>query len=323
MKGLLDSGNPSAALTLFETACSDQRSVALTENVYLYTTAVTAAAALGDHERALELLSRMNRGGIQPNLKTMTALVGACLSAGKPDLAVDVYHRIPEPDGYAMTQGIRALGESGRVEEALSVVSSLDNHSSSLTGKQLMLSYNSLIKSSLRAGDYELARSVLAKLMSRGHIPSKATFQTLFDSMKLFPSGQLTFRQIATADEEAVEKFKFLLFVLDSVSRRNLPCEGPLYAAILSYGLRLGGLPKKIASLLVSVKTAVDDSGAEATCLVSTWEELFQRYDEVKSHVSSPADLPCLAVRVNSRDVPNVLRAEKSLLYAQKSKARR
>merc|ERR1712127_800700 len=70
MKGLLRAKKPGPCLTLFESACADERTAALTENVQLYTTAITAAAALGDHERALDLVSRMNRAGVKPNKKT-------------------------------------------------------------------------------------------------------------------------------------------------------------------------------------------------------------------------------------------------------------
>jgi len=45
------------------------------ENVKLYTTAITAAASLGDSDRAFELVSRMNFAGVKPNMKTLTALM--------------------------------------------------------------------------------------------------------------------------------------------------------------------------------------------------------------------------------------------------------
>ena len=67
MNGLLKAGKPSACLSLFESACSNSRTAALTENVHLYTTAITAASVLGDHERALELVSRMTATGVKAN----------------------------------------------------------------------------------------------------------------------------------------------------------------------------------------------------------------------------------------------------------------
>jgi len=68
MNGLLKAGQPGPCLTLFEAACADQSTVALTENVKLYTTAITTVVTLRDYEHALELVSRMRFSGIQPNL---------------------------------------------------------------------------------------------------------------------------------------------------------------------------------------------------------------------------------------------------------------
>ena len=48
--GLLKANKPSTCLTLFESACSDQRTASLTENVHLYTTAIAASFAVGNHE---------------------------------------------------------------------------------------------------------------------------------------------------------------------------------------------------------------------------------------------------------------------------------
>ena len=323
MKGLLDAGNPSAALTLFETACADRRTVALTENVYLYTTAITASAAMGDHERALELLSRMTNAGVKPTLKTMTALLGACLASGKADVAVDVYKRIPSPDGYAMTQGIRALCENGNIEEALKQV--VEDDKSLLSGKQLMLSYKSMIQSALNRRDYALARQLLTSLMKNGNIPSKAIYEAIFASLKIFPKSRRGLNTVESPVEMSTDSFLFLLFLLDSISRRNLPCEGPLYSAILSYGLRLGGLPKKIASFLISAKSTgevdseknriIADVETKATSIVSSWEELYLNYDDLKSLITDPAVLPGVTVRVASRDVVKVLKAEQGLSY--------
>lgn len=324
MNGLLRAGSPSASLTLFESACVDQRTVALTENVYLYTTAITAAASLGDYERALDLLSRMTASGVNPTLKTMTALMGACLAAGRPDLAVDIYKKIRKPDDYAMAQGLRAMCESGGIEEALSLISKQGGPSDMLKGKQLMIAYKSMIETSLRRGEYELAQQALTSLMSKGHIPSKEIYLSIFESMNLFPKTIRGMGPVKVSDEDGIVKFRFLLSILDSISERNLPCEGPLYSSILSYGLRLGGLPKRIASLLVLTaqrydiasrrkNKIIDEGKKKETVLVSTWVELFERYDELKNSVTDPSLLPKLIVRVVSRDMAKVLRAEKGL----------
>lgn len=335
MKGLMDSGNPSAALTLFETACSDPKTVGLTENVYLYTTAISAAASIADHGRALELLSRMNGLGVSPNLKTMTALVGACLASGMPDLAYDIYKRIQKPDAYAILQGIRALSEFGKTQEALGLLN--NKESGTLPGKQVMFAYKSLLENALKIGDLDSGRLVFNDILKRGNIPSKAIYESIYYNLNLFPQktpGGLP--PVIHLDEDTAAKFQFLLFVLDAVQTRNLPCEGPLYSAILAYGAQLGGLPRKVATLLVTVrgdeesntskKMLNEKSGPEPTKLASSWEDLYLRYDELaetRDLLGDPSVLPNVSVRVNSRDLSKVLRAEKGLSYTKRKPRRK
>ena len=340
MKGLLDSDNPSACLTLFESACSDRRTVGLTENVFLYTTAMTAAAAVGDHTRALELLSRLNSLGIKPNIKTMTALLSACLSADEPGLAIDIYRRIPNPDSYAVQKGLLALSLGGKGDEALAMMSENGTIAGSIQGKLLNKVYESLFQNAIRDDDYELARRVLKSLMGKGNIPSKAIFQRIFESMSLTlkkglvanisytDSGRVTRQSL---DEKDVEKFKFLLFLIDSLSGRNLPCEATLYATILQFGNHLGGLPRKISALLVSAKSAsgvyandkmkLIDEGrvCETECLIAGWEDLFTSFDELRNQIEGPSSLPKLQVRIASRELSRVLKAEKNLSYRKRS----
>ncbi|KAL3935979.1 MAG: hypothetical protein SGBAC_008605 [Bacillariaceae sp.] len=319
MKGLIDTGKPSAALTLFETACSERKTVALTENPYLYTTAISAAASLRDHDRALELLTRMSSNGIQPSLKTMTAVMGACLSAGKPDLATEIFKQIKNPDDYALTQGLEALCESGETSEALSIIS---EKRGLLNGKLRMKSFKTLISVSLERDDFVAAREALTTLIRGGDLPSRAVYDECFRAMKLFPKRRKAFQVVGEADELANEKFQFLLFLLDSVAGRKLPCEGPLYSAVLTYGFAIGGLPKKISTMLVSAradfsrnnKLPVSDDGNASLPFFSEWEALFLKYNEMKSRIAADG-LPKLMVRVSSRDTPTVLKAERNLSF--------
>eukprot|EP00535_Pseudo-nitzschia_heimii_P011711 CAMPEP_0197194020 /NCGR_PEP_ID=MMETSP1423-20130617/28481_1 /TAXON_ID=476441 /ORGANISM="Pseudo-nitzschia heimii, Strain UNC1101" /LENGTH=1084 /DNA_ID=CAMNT_0042647373 /DNA_START=358 /DNA_END=3612 /DNA_ORIENTATION=+ len=340
MNGLLESDNPSACLTLFESACSDRRTVGLTENVFLYTTAMTAAAALGDHTRALELLSRMNSLGIKPNLKTLTALLSACLAAGEAELAVDIYRRIPNPDSYAVTKGLIALSEAGRGDEALEMLSKRDTVAGNIQGKALNKVYESLLRKSIIDNDYNFARLVLKSLLGKGNIPSKGILQRIFESMSLTLKDGLVanisysesgFVKRQSLDECDAEKFKFLLFLVDSLAGRNLPCESTLYTTTLQFGNHLGGLPRKIAALLVLAKAAsgvytdekiklIDERNSlETKCLVSGWEELYLSFDEIRNQLEGPGSLPKLDVRIASRDLSRVLKAEKNLSYRKRS----
>lgn len=325
MKGLMDAGYAGAALTLFETACSDGRTVVLTENPYLYTTAISAAASLGDHERALELLSRMNSIGVKPNIKTMTAIMGACIAGGKADIAADVYRRIANPDGYAMTQGLQALSESGNTEEALALIAQDNGKSRVLTGKQVMRSFKILIETELRRHDFDMARKVLTAMIHGGNIPSKAVYRAIFDAMELFPKVRKGLEVPADVDTHTTEKFQFLLFLLDSIASRNLPCEGPLYSAILSFGFRIGGLPRKVASYLGTARSDFsdgetlidDDDSGEKIPMFRAWEDLFLRHNEMKTRIVKYGP-PRLIVRATSHDFQSILRAERNLSYRRK-----
>ena len=330
MNGLLRSGNPSACVTLFESACSDSRTVALTENVHLYTTAITAASALGDHDRALDLLSRMNSLGIKANMKTLTALMGASLSSGKPSFAVDIYRRISKPDGYANLNGLTALCETGEIEEVLNTLRSKSRKTLGLSGKDQMALFEKMVTKSLEARDYALARSIFSEIIRQNNIPSKFMFRQMFESMKLFPTARRGLNTIVEDEiEDGDDKFSFLLFLLDSIREKNLPCEGPLYSAILFYGARLRGLPRKIASLLAVARSVsdnggvsvLDESNLESCPADDSWEIMFLRYDTVKDSYTTPESLPCLNVRIASRDLPRVLKAEQSLVLGGKKKS--
>lgn len=210
----------------------------------------------------------------------------------------------------------------------------------SIQGKLLNKVYESLFQNAIRDDDYELARRVLKSLMGKGNIPSKAIFQRIFESMSLTlkkglvanisytDSGRVTRQSL---DEKDVEKFKFLLFLIDSLSGRNLPCEATLYATILQFGNHLGGLPRKISALLVSAKSAsgvyandkmkLIDEGrvCETECLIAGWEDLFTSFDELRNQIEGPSSLPKLQVRIASRELSRVLKAEKNLSYRKRS----
>lgn len=164
MKGLLSAGKPGPCLTLFESACSDQRTAALMENVQLYTTAISAAAALGDHERALDLVSRMNRAGVKPNKKTLTALMSACIAGRKYDAAADIFRKIKNPDSYAISKGLQSLCLAGKFDDALELITDQRCGQKTLKGKQVMSGYNNLIQEALHSGEYVVAREAIVSL---------------------------------------------------------------------------------------------------------------------------------------------------------------
>jgi len=90
-------------------------------------------------------------------MKTLTALMGACVSADKHEFALDVYKKMKSPDGYALTLALRAHSGLGDVDKALSMMQSSDI----LSGKQIMLSYNYMFGTALGKRDYESAQKIM------------------------------------------------------------------------------------------------------------------------------------------------------------------
>jgi len=377
MNAMLKADKPNACLALFESACANARTASLTENVYLYTTAITAAAVLEDHDRALELVSRMKANGIGPNLKTLTALVGACLSSGKGDLAAQLFQRIDEPDGYAVAQGIRAHCADGDVAKAFELLSEqVRGKDALMSGKDVMRSYAVVVRAALDHKDYDVAKRTFADLCRKGYIPGKAVFAAITDAMAAATADTLRVGKYSIAksevdntgdvndnDDSKERLYAFSLFVVDSLRKRNLSLDGRFYSAVLYLGNRLGGARRKIASLLASrsassaanVKeilstttsipaaaasqsqdTDIDAAAPTQTDAVSfkSWEDLLVRCagpsgekildEHMRSSSSLQPLLPSVPVRVATRDVRRVLKAEQLVTsYALSSKTKR
>ena len=338
MSGLLQAGKPSSCLTLFESAYSNSRTLAITENVHLYTTAITAASMLNNHERALDLVTRMTASGLKPTLQTLTAVVGACLASKKPALAAKLYQRIESPDGYAMNQGIRAFYESGDLELALETIATQRRGSRLITGPQMMQLYQGMVSAALRLKNYNMAERIIHDLLEKGYIPSKNMLSAMFDAMNL--TTRRTGLLVAASDDEDKLRFKFLLFVLDQLRVRNLPIESNLYVAVLLTGAQLGGLPRKIASLVARAKTkdgsasesifysadspdALTNVEGQGTLSLSGWVDLLEKYDTLPKESLSLKQLPHLPVRVAPKDVAHVLRVEQSVTYSNRRNTQR
>ncbi|KAL7551689.1 hypothetical protein ACHAWF_014875 [Thalassiosira exigua] len=335
MRGLLRANKPGPCLTLFESACADTRTAALTEDVRLYTTAISAAAALGDHERALDLVARMNRVGVRPNKKTLTALMGACIAGRKYDAAADVFSKIKSPDGHAVATGLGALCLAGRFDDAMELIAEQRSGQKTLTGKQVMVGYNKLIQEALSSGEYNVAREALSGLLGAGYIPSKATFRAIMDGLSL--QADMPFSSAALRNgpnpHSSNGEFKFLLFVLDSLDRRNLTVDSAFYSSILVLGAQTGGLQKRIASLVARARKSgshkeitvskTDSKGEElpSSKLISSWEDLLENYSNYKKEDISNIVFP--PVRVSSKEFGRVLAAEQAVSYRGRALASR
>mmetsp|Transcript_39912 Transcript_39912/g.96065 ORF Transcript_39912/g.96065 Transcript_39912/m.96065 type:complete len:1105 (+) Transcript_39912:280-3594(+) len=325
MKGLLRANKPGPCLTLFESACADARTAELTENVQLYTTAISAAAALGDHERALDLVSRMNRAGVKPNKKTLTALMGACIAGRKYDAAANIFSKIKNPDGFAMSVGLKALCLAGNFDAALELITEQRSGHKILKGKQVMAGYTNLIEEALFSRDFDVAREALTGLLRAGYIPSKATFIAMIEGLDLQTDMPLTSAAMRKrADSQpSDEKFEFLLFVLDSLEGRKLTADSAFYSSILVMAAQAGGLQKAIASLLARSRKSGDHKEIKISEMASpedlpshqiaSWEDLFKNYSTHKENMGPSTNFP--SVRVSTKDFGRVLAAERAVVY--------
>ncbi|CAB9527914.1 Pentatricopeptide repeat-containing protein [Seminavis robusta] len=326
MKGLLRDSKPGACLALFETACNNKQTSELTENVILYTTAVSAASRLGDHDRALDLVSRMSAVGVKPNMKTLTALIGACLSGDRPDLAAEVYKKVDKPDGYAMLQGLKAFCLSGDLDTATKMLYTQRRGSRTLSGKQLMHGYELLVTTAVKYGDYESARAAVTELMAKSYIPSKVTLRKVVGALGLVEKGQIVMDYDVQRDPQ---QFEFLLFLIDSMRQRNLALDAYVYAATITCGNQLGGQYREVAELLVKSKAKYDEIGGRVVSLNDDaseglaevrWEEALSKEEILKEFQLSPAILPAMDVSVSSRDSRTVFFAEKFMARPRQPK---
>jgi len=323
MNGLLRLNKPGPCLTLFESACADQRTAVLTENVQLYTTAITAAATIGDYERALELVSRMTFAGVKPNMKTLTALMGACITGNQSQFAVDVYKKIENPDGYAMLIGVRGYCLNGDFDTALNIV----DQNRFMSGKQIMSSYNYIIGSALKVKNFAIARQAMDVLLENNFIPSKFTFKAILENLGLLSKAKRTQETIVNNSETDLgEEFQYLLYVLDGLDKRKLQSTGQMYSCLLLEGARLGGLYRKIASLIAKSRSDAFafDSGVSLTQMdenrqpkLLSWYDLLQNYSNYKEKLHE-LELPNVRVRINEREIRHVLQAENGVSYGYK-----
>ena len=329
MNGLLKADKPGPALTLFETACADPRTVDVTQNVQIYTTAVTAASMMGDHARALGLVSRMVSAGVKPNLKTFTSLMSGCLSSGQTRYALDIFGKISEHDGLSLELGIRAFCDSADFASATSILTEQRDGRREMSGKQVMASYNYIIDTALRQRKFDVARAALTELTDSGYIPSKQTFRIIPEALSVVPKkGQMREKVNDDNRGESEAAFDFMLFVMDLMDQRKLPVAGAFYASVLFEGSRAGGLRRDVASLIAESKlsaeggTLIDISDAiecadEDSCL--GWQDVFENYSDYEGKGIA---LPTVRVQTDGKSIRTVLAAEQRVSFGRQRRRR-
>lgn len=339
MNGLLKVDKPGACLTLFEAAYADERTMALTENVQLYTTAITAASRLGNYERAIDLVSRMKKAGVKPNIKTLTSLMSACLYANQTQQALDVYGQTVkiaeesdsiELDGSILSLAVKAFCDNNDFISASKLLTEQKDGYQDMSGKEIMQCYDYIIHKSLKQNEYEIARSAMTELLLSGYIPSKAIFENVVKALNIDVSSRKNRRekvQFGKSKDRDTKKLQFMLFVLDSISARKLPVGGMFYSAILMEGVRIGGVGRKIATIMGKARahtkefggTSYDSSETSET-KEQNWETLLQLFenDEVEKNEDSSSNPPFLRVRVGKKEARQVMEAEGPVFKSKK-----
>jgi hypothetical protein len=234
-------------------------------------------------------------------------------------LAVEVYKQMEIPDGLAMSKGLEAMSAEGNFDDvAAALFDQWSKRGNVMSGKQIMDGYTVLMRQALVKGDMDSARKAFHQFLRCGYIPSKVMYRAIIEGMGLVPPRA---RDLPFAKVILVEHFRFLLFVLDAIRDRNLPCDGGFYASLLHCSSRMGGLGRKLGSLLTAARAASKSSEiepserpSEARISVSvSWEDLMLNYDEYKE--SKDIQLPRFAVNINKDMVRQVLNAEQLVTH--------
>jgi hypothetical protein len=161
-----------------------------------------------------------------------------------------------------------------------------------------------------------LAREMFSDLLAKGYIPSADILSAMIEAFEII------LRSIAEPNDDDKTRFQFLLFVLDSMGKRNLPIHGNLYSATLMLGRQIGGVQRKIATLLVDAKTTAPGQALRSgkflknDVVMGGWERFLQEEN------LETVQLPRFQVRVSPREVKRVFRAEQSVLYKNKDPKR-
>jgi len=131
-------------------------------------------------------------------------------------------------------------------------------------------------------------------------------------------------RNVGASKESSLDemnKFEFLLSVLDALERRKLSLDYETYITIIKEGNRHGGIRRKIASLIAKVRSTSLPTGKKISEEASddrikpvalTWVDLLKHFSQYKDHVERN-DLPCVRIRCNERELRQILLAEQSI----------
>ncbi|GMI38391.1 hypothetical protein TeGR_g9556, partial [Tetraparma gracilis] len=290
MRGFVKAKRYVEALSLFEKWRAGSYS-STTDNVVLYSMAVDIAARNRDYDKALSLVTSMKQNGLEPNVKTLTSLMKACTSGGRPDIGVEVYRGLGkggmkgEVDARAREAGLAAMVQGELWEEAVEEVMKWGS-SGSVKGKEVISYYQLLLPALLSSNQIPTATSLFSHfLKTTDLIPSQQLLWEITGSLKTSSS---------TSPNPA---FFFLFHLLDALSSRKIPIPGSTYAFILH---RCADHDSHSSSTLGKALIAARRQGDVVVGLPRDPAEKHQSWVELAEESRPNPSLPTpLVVRVN------------------------
>lgn len=79
-------------------------------------------------------------------------------------MALKIYDKIKNTDRYALTLGIKAYCNEGNFVEARRILSEQRFVNKELSGKDVMQGYTYILESSLKDGNFDVARSTMVRI---------------------------------------------------------------------------------------------------------------------------------------------------------------
>ena len=148
------------------------------------TRAVQAAGRAGRPEEALRALAELVRRGVEPDLVAATAVVEACMAAGRADLAQDAFDEIFECGGRGGTlvadeRAYAALaGGYGGLFPPLWSSADLTLERMRQQGLEATaVSYNAVLRACMQQGDAERAAETLERMEAAEVAPDGQTLE--------------------------------------------------------------------------------------------------------------------------------------------------
>ncbi|GJN27480.1 hypothetical protein PR202_gb15508 [Eleusine coracana subsp. coracana] len=179
MNSFIDRGRAQDAVVLFEGWIQDG---SYTPDVWSFNVVIKGVCRVGDVQKALELVERMNEFGSSPDTITHNILVDGLCRVNEVNKGHEVLRRL-QRDGVCMpnvvtyTSVISGYCKAGKMEDAIAVFNDMIDFGTTPNA----VTYNVLINGYGKVGDMESAERVYQQMMIRRCPPDVVTFSSLID----------------------------------------------------------------------------------------------------------------------------------------------